>query len=164
MAGRPPGKRSGLTTNESVLNASLSPEGSVTTAASVWGPGPVAKAARKTASIKAAEALPPAPWARVTTSSNSRGRRRRKASMRSKTASRYPVLRGGGIVGDAVKGLCRYKRGLEACHRHTRVDQQEVAGPGVHQAGVDDLGPAVDQYLGSPVVVDGRDFNYPALI
>ena len=36
MTHRSPGKRSGLTTYESVLNASRSPEGSASTAASVW--------------------------------------------------------------------------------------------------------------------------------
>jgi len=44
------------------------------------------------------------------------------------------------------------------------VDQQEVARPCVHEADIDHLGPAVDQYLGSPVVVDDRDFSHAALI
>ena len=66
----PPGKRSGCTTKESVLNASRSPPGSVSVAASGSGPGSsLAKASRKTASTSAADALPPAPWASVTTSS-----------------------------------------------------------------------------------------------
>ena len=84
----PPGKRRGLTTNESVLNARRSPDGRVSTAASVWAARvSLAKAGRNTASSSAADALPPAPWARVTTSSSSRGRRRRKASIRSNTAA-----------------------------------------------------------------------------
>ena len=45
---------------------------------------------RKTASTSAADALPPAPWASVTTSSVRRGRRRRNASMRSRTAASRP--------------------------------------------------------------------------
>ena len=75
-----------------MLKASLSPEGSVTTAASVWGADvSPAKAGRNTASSRAAEALPPAPWAKVTTSSSNRGRRRRNASMRSKTTASRPA-------------------------------------------------------------------------
>ena len=82
----PPGKRSGFTTNESVLNASRSPDGSASTAASPSAVGSVpANASTNTASIRAADALPPAPWASVMTSSSKRGRRRRKASMRSRT-------------------------------------------------------------------------------
>src|SRR5947209_15418688 len=44
-------------------------------------------ASRNTASIRAAEALPPAPWAELMKSSRSLGRRRRNASMRSSTMS-----------------------------------------------------------------------------
>ena len=48
-----------MTTLESVLNASRSPDGRVRTAASVWAAeASLAKAARKTASSRAADALP----------------------------------------------------------------------------------------------------------
>ncbi len=70
------------------MNARRSPDGRVSTAASLWAPRvSLAKAGMNMASSRAADALPPAPWARVTTSSSSRGRRRRKASIRSNTAS-----------------------------------------------------------------------------
>ena len=89
----PPGKRSGCTTKESVVKASRSPSGRDSVAASASGArSPTAKASRNTASTRAADALPPAPWAIVTTSSVSRGARRRWASMRSSTrASRSPT-------------------------------------------------------------------------
>ena len=52
------------------------------------GPGsPSVNASRNTASTSAADALPPAPCASVTTSSVRRGRRRRNAVMRSSTAA-----------------------------------------------------------------------------
>ena len=83
----PPGKLVGLTTKESVLKARRSPEGSASAAPSGRTVGTSSlNASRNTASTSAAEALPPAPWARVTTSSLNRGRRRRNASMRSSTA------------------------------------------------------------------------------
>ncbi len=84
----PPGKRSGETTNESVLNASRSPDGRVSTA-----PSPSCSscgflnASKKTASTNAADDLPPAPCASVTTSSISLGRRLRMAVIRSMTCS-----------------------------------------------------------------------------
>ena len=89
----PPGKRRGCTTNESVVNASRSPDGSVRRGrvGQRADAAPPANASRNTASTSAADALPPAPWARVITSSVRRGRRRRNASMRSRTAaSRSP--------------------------------------------------------------------------
>ena len=72
------------------MNASRSPVGrahDVAASASGTGRRRRRSAARNTASTRAADALPPAPWARVTTSSVKRGRRRRKASMRSRTAA-----------------------------------------------------------------------------
>ena len=70
----PPGKRSGETTNESVLNASRSPDGSVSTAPSPsCSSSGFLNASMKTASTRAADDLPPAPCASVTTSSTSRG-------------------------------------------------------------------------------------------
>ena len=47
---------------------------------------------------------------------------------------------------------------------HAGMDQQQVTRPGLHQAGVDCLGPAANQYLGSPVAVDGCDLSHPAFI
>ena len=71
-----------------MLKANLSPPGRVRVAPSSWASSAsLAKAGRKTDSNRAAEALPPAPWARVTTVSASRGFRRRNASMRSKTTA-----------------------------------------------------------------------------
>ena len=84
----PPGKRSGLTTKESVLKISRSPEGRARQAPSANGASrSLAKASAKTASIRLADALPPAPWASVMISSVNRGRRRRKLSIRSRTAA-----------------------------------------------------------------------------
>ncbi len=83
----PPGKRSGCTTNESVENASRSPDGRVSTAPSPRSSScSLRNASTNTASTSAAEDLPPAPWARVTISSRSRGRRLRNASIRSMTS------------------------------------------------------------------------------
>ena len=76
----PPGKRSGCTTNESVVKPRRSPSGRWRVAASASGLEAApsrspcgANASRNTASTSAADALPPAPWASVTTSSVSRG-------------------------------------------------------------------------------------------
>ena len=84
----PPGKRRGETTNESVLKASRSPEGSVRTAPSPsCSSSGLRNASRKTASTSAAEDLPPAPCASVMTSSISRGRRLRNFSIFCRTRS-----------------------------------------------------------------------------
>src|SRR4051794_7771597 len=70
----PPGKRSGLTTNESVVSATPS-----TMAASASSSIPKAGASRP--SISVCVALPPAPWAIVIRSSLKRGRFARAVSM-----------------------------------------------------------------------------------
>ena len=84
----PPGKRRGETTNESVENASRSPDGVRSAAASPsCSSSSLRNASRNTASTSAADDLPPAPCASVTTSSSSRGRRCRNLSIRSSTRS-----------------------------------------------------------------------------
>ena len=84
----PPGKRRGETTNESVENASRSPDGVRSAAASPsCSSSSLRNASRNTASTRAADDLPPAPCASVTTSSSSRGRRCRNLSIRSSTRS-----------------------------------------------------------------------------
>src|SRR4051794_18744313 len=70
----PPGNRSGLTTNESVVSAMPS-----TTAASASSSIP--KAGARSPSISVCVALPPAPWAIVMRSSLKRGRFARAVSM-----------------------------------------------------------------------------------
>src|SRR5277367_4003824 len=83
----PPGKRLGCTTNESVDIAIRSPLGKVSTAPSPSDSSVgLRNASTNTASTSAAEALPPAPWARVTWSSTNRGRRLRNDSIRSITS------------------------------------------------------------------------------
>src|SRR5579875_551538 len=85
----PPGNLHGDTTKLSVDMTRRSPPGRSRTAPSSRGPS-VPNAGANTDSISAAEALPPAPWARLTTSSRRRGLRRRNASMRSRTAASLP--------------------------------------------------------------------------
>ena len=74
--------------NESVENASRSPEAVRSAAASPsCSSSSLRNASRNTASTSAADDLPPAPCASVTTSSSSRGRRCRNLSIRSSTRS-----------------------------------------------------------------------------
>ena len=83
-----PGEAQGLHHERVGAERDTLPDGSPSTAASPSAVGSVsANASTNTASIRAADALPPAPWASVMTSSSKRGRRRRKASMRSRTAA-----------------------------------------------------------------------------
>ena len=83
----PPGKRSGCTTNESVEKASRSPDGQGEhRAVAEVLQGSLRNASTNTASTSAADDLPPAPWASVTISSRSRGRRLRNDSIRSMTS------------------------------------------------------------------------------
>ena len=84
----PPGKRRGLTTNESVEKAMRSPDGSSMTAPSDMPSRVLLRnASRNTASMSAADALPPAPWAELMNSSFSLGRRLRNSSIRCMTCS-----------------------------------------------------------------------------
>ncbi len=87
----PPGKRSGLTTNESVVNASSS---RIAASAS----SSIPKAGASSPSISVCVALPPAPWAIVIRSSRKRGLFARAVSMierirssRSETVTRPPA-------------------------------------------------------------------------
>src|SRR5947207_1253041 len=132
----PPGKRHGFTTNESVVKAMRSPAGRSRIVASTNGASPWPSASRNTASTRASEALPPAPWASVTTSSVSRGRRRRNDSMRSRTAASRSTSSGisGGLVqsgldltpqGETERRLCL----LDAVHA-VAVDDEAVVEPG----------------------------------
>ena len=81
----PPGKRSGLTTKESVVNAT-SPPGSATAPASASASSAgEANAGTKSPSISACVAFPPAPWAIVICSSRNFARFARAVSMISST-------------------------------------------------------------------------------
>jgi hypothetical protein len=83
----PPGKNSGETTNESVVNASR-PAAVVSDAPSSSGSSSgFRKASRNTASISVCVAFPPAPWESVIRSSRIRGLRARALAIRSSTCS-----------------------------------------------------------------------------
>ncbi len=99
--------------------ANRSPDGVRTTAASASAPlAGRPRPSRNTASMSAAEALPPAPCARVTSSSRSLGRRWRKASMRSSTrrlaARRHRRLAARGLVLPSLGA--RHPRGHHGAH------------------------------------------------
>ena len=135
----PPGKRSGCTTNASVLNASREPSARVRVAASGSDPGsPSTNAARNTESTSAADALPPAPCARVTTSSRSRGRRRRNSVIRSSTAA----SRSDGSGAGSDTGRILHQSGLHvrpqlpAHRRLDLLDAVDAVGPD-HEADVE---------------------------
>ena len=116
----PPGNRRGCTTNESVVMASAFTAGQTeATAASVCAAsGPLPNAGRNTDSSSAADDLPPAPCARVTTSSCSRGVRRPKAATRSTTAS-------SAAAGSVVRpfGRAGHGRASAASSARTRLDE-----------------------------------------
>ena len=83
----PPGKNSGETTNESVVNASR-PAAVVSDAPSSRGSSSgLRKASRNTASISVCVAFPPAPCESVIRSSRIRGLRARALAIRSSTCS-----------------------------------------------------------------------------
>ena len=83
----PPGNRSGLTTKESVLKASRSPPGRVRTAASVLGRRGVVGEGRQEHGVEqGGRRLAPGAVGQGDHLVGQPGRRRRKASMRSKTA------------------------------------------------------------------------------
>ena len=78
----PPGKRSGETTNESVVIARSSP---TAPASAIAAPASEPKAGTNSPSISVWVALPPAPWAIVIAASLNFGRLQRTVSMMSRT-------------------------------------------------------------------------------
>ena len=91
-----PGKRSELTTNESVLKASVSPPGVTISAESVRGG--LSKHRRHRGRRRrwsTADALPPTPWAKVTKSSRKHGR---FAGRPRSARGRLPRVRSGGLL------------------------------------------------------------------
>ena len=84
----PPGKNSGETTNESVVNARRAPFTAKTRRSSSGSSSGLRKASRNSASISVWVAFPPAPCASVIRSSLIRGLRRRARSMRSQASPR----------------------------------------------------------------------------
>ena len=121
----PPGKRRGETTYESVEKASRSPEAVRSAAASPsCSSSSLRNASRNTASTNAADDLPPAPCASVTTSSSSRGLRCRNLSIRSSTRSsrsavvlmRGPLTESGPCApGSPTRAGIRALRGFPVC-------------------------------------------------
>ena len=70
----PPGKKIGLTTYESVVNARREPFRSSSAASESGASSGLSSSSRNSPSTRARVDLPPAPWASVTSSSRSFGR------------------------------------------------------------------------------------------
>ena len=94
------------------------------------------------ASTSAAEALPPAPWASVTTSSVNRGRRRRNAVMRSRTAASRSDGSGHGVShrsGSRSRRAWTSDQSRHAQRRLDLLDPVHAVGPH-HEAHVEVAG------------------------